>query len=523
MPELDITTRFRRFDAMGELASPRRDEVSGFLFFEGRIGRTGIQVYEDGGGKTHRELRIPEEVFDPVSMRSFEQVPVTNTHPEDLLTTDNAADHACGGTAEVRQDGEWLVAPLSVWKREAIEYIDAGRVELSNGYTCELDPTQVPELVAKWGPYDFIQRKIRGNHVALVDEARAGPEARLRLDSGDARMVASPHHLNPAPSADQPTREPTPMPQIVRIDGHTFNVDDASAGLIQREIDRVIEKAKADGAAATTAEKQRADGLAKTLGIVKSNACRIISIAERRGARLDGMKARMMACDECAGEGKIDEEQCGYCGGSGKVRMHDEIKAMGGGESEEGDEGAPDDEELIDGDEEMLEADELETEQEEPKPKGDSKRRDAARELRRKQVAVLVKKRADSMQRRIDRAVKARVALEVEARRHIDADTKLDGVDTTGVHKLVLAKLEPGLKLDGRDAAFIASAYEVATTRAKGNADAAPGAIDAARGPAIVAPAPRADTTTRGAVTKSRNDFAASRRDAWKDPAPAKK
>lgn len=527
MPAPAVTSRVRRFDAMGELASPRRDEVSGFLFFEGKIGRTGVQEYFDGTGKAHRELRIPEEVFDPESMISFEQVPVTNAHPPELLTVDNAADYACGGTAGVREDGDWLVAPLSVWKREAITYIEAGRVELSNGYTCELDPTQDPELLAKWGPYDFIQRKIRGNHVALVDEARAGPEARLRLDSGDARMVALPH-LNPAPAADPPTREPTPMPQIVRIDGHTFNVDDASAPLIQREIERVIEKLKADGTAAVSAEKQRADGLAAKLGIVKVRAARVIDIAVKRGERIDGMKARMMSCDECSGQGKVDEESCGYCGGSGKVRMHDEIKAIQHQEPD-GDEASPDDEDHGDeeGDEEMLDADELETEAPEPKgkPTTDAKRRaDAARDQRRKEGLALAKKRSDSMQRRITRAVNARVALEVQARRHLDADAKLDGVDALGVQKLVLAKLEPKLKLDGRSADFIANAYEVAVGRVDGDAPTAPSAIDRARGNPIPAPARGADRIDSvGAVNKARDDFAASRRDAWKEPAQAKK
>ena len=37
--------------------------------------------------------------------------------------------------------------------------------------------------------YDFIQRNIRANHVAIVDRARAGDSARIRLDSADAVLV----------------------------------------------------------------------------------------------------------------------------------------------------------------------------------------------------------------------------------------------------------------------------------------------------------------------------------------------
>jgi hypothetical protein len=52
---------------------------------------------------------------------------------------------------------------------------------LSCGYTCDLEKA---EDGAKWCgiDYDFIQRNIRYNHVAIVDRARAGDDARIRMD-----------------------------------------------------------------------------------------------------------------------------------------------------------------------------------------------------------------------------------------------------------------------------------------------------------------------------------------------------
>jgi hypothetical protein len=38
-------------------------------------------------------------------------------------------------------------------------------------------------------PYTHVQRRIRYNHLALCDKARAGAQATLRLDADDAIMV----------------------------------------------------------------------------------------------------------------------------------------------------------------------------------------------------------------------------------------------------------------------------------------------------------------------------------------------
>ena len=51
--------------------------------------------------------------------------------------------------------------------------------ELSCGYNLRLDETPG---VWEGQPYDAIQRDIEINHLALVDKARAGEQARLNID-----------------------------------------------------------------------------------------------------------------------------------------------------------------------------------------------------------------------------------------------------------------------------------------------------------------------------------------------------
>ena len=60
-------SRIYRADASA-LSPPERME-NGWLRVDGKIARIGIQEYDDAAGKLHRELRIPEEVFDEASLR----------------------------------------------------------------------------------------------------------------------------------------------------------------------------------------------------------------------------------------------------------------------------------------------------------------------------------------------------------------------------------------------------------------------------------------------------------------------
>ena len=62
--------------------------------------------------------------------------------------------------------------------------LDYGLRELSLGYSLDLEETP-----GEWQgqPYDVIQRNIRVNHLALVEKARAGDSARLNIDGEDTQ------------------------------------------------------------------------------------------------------------------------------------------------------------------------------------------------------------------------------------------------------------------------------------------------------------------------------------------------
>lgn len=171
-----------RYDKASPLSKPVR-LPNGFVRAEGYLTRTGIFVYRDSNGRTVRELRTPDEVMSRETVDSFALVPVTNDHPPELLTADNAKRYAVGAVSEqVQPDGDKLRASLMITDAKTIEEVQSGKVELSCGYTAD-----VVAEAGTWNGqrYDARQTNIRGNHVAIVDTGRAGPECALRMDAAD--------------------------------------------------------------------------------------------------------------------------------------------------------------------------------------------------------------------------------------------------------------------------------------------------------------------------------------------------
>lgn len=175
----------RRYD-QSALRSPIRD-ANGWLRFDAYLTRTGVFEYLNADGSMRRELRLPEHVFSSQSLASFQMVPLTNDHPDVPLDASNTSQFQRGHMgSDVRQDGDYVRASGLISDAALVKMVEEGKSELSCGYDCDLDT--VPGLW-KGIKYDAVQREIRGNHVAVVDRGRAGPTARIRVDSADAIMV----------------------------------------------------------------------------------------------------------------------------------------------------------------------------------------------------------------------------------------------------------------------------------------------------------------------------------------------
>lgn len=129
-------------------------------------GETPIEA--DDGGKVIIQ-REESEVFKPETLASFEGKPITIGHPYDFVSPDNWHLLAKGTIQNVRRgEGDHsndLLADLLITDSIAISLVKKGLREVSCGYEAEYTQTDDGK---------GIQTNIIGNHLALVEQGRAG-------------------------------------------------------------------------------------------------------------------------------------------------------------------------------------------------------------------------------------------------------------------------------------------------------------------------------------------------------------
>ena len=209
----------------------RREPEGYLLCLNVPVARTGMQEYlpEElglGSGPGFIQVYRPEEeVFAPETMASFEAVPVTNDHPRDGVDLDNIRRLQAGHAQNVRrgsgEEADLLLADLVITDERLIEAILNGKREISCGYTYE--------LAEENGRY--IQRKIRGNHIAVVDAGRAGSRVSIKDHMGSKGK---------APGASFPVQ-----------DNQTF---ERRKGFMKKGLGKILARMAKDGDVETVAE-----------------------------------------------------------------------------------------------------------------------------------------------------------------------------------------------------------------------------------------------------------------------------
>lgn len=189
------------------------------------IARTGTQQYSsDECGMDSDEMvnvqREETEVFSNATMASFEGMPVTDDHPNNEVTADNAKYLTCGHAQNIRrgEDGEQdlLIADLIITDPELIRKIQSGKREVSCGYNFKLT----------YENDAYYQRDIRGNHIAIVGSGRAGSRVSIKDSAESARNERSNHM--------KPKKAVSPLARLI----HAFARDE---GTTPEELAEVLE------------------------------------------------------------------------------------------------------------------------------------------------------------------------------------------------------------------------------------------------------------------------------------------
>lgn len=159
-----------------KLSEHRYKTPEGYLIcVDSILARTGKQTYnrsEIFGDSENDGLievdRKAEEVFSPETMASFENKPICVEHPDVDVNSGNISEFAVGFVRDIHK-GEYegepvMLGTLVITDAKTVEEIEEGKhTDLSCGYDCDIDDSENPQ-----------QRNIRGNHVALCEQGRAG-------------------------------------------------------------------------------------------------------------------------------------------------------------------------------------------------------------------------------------------------------------------------------------------------------------------------------------------------------------
>jgi len=300
----DEPTQVWRYD-VGEFRAPV-ETPNGYLKCDAKITRVGVFDYRLPDGNLRKELRLPDEVFRDDALQTFELVPLTNNHPSERLDATNTRKYAAGLVQRVRRHDNTVAAEVLITDADAIKDARSGKTQLSCGYTCEVVPMQgvtsgipgIPDGLH----YDAIQRAIVGNHVAMVDRARGGPDLTLHLDAQDAIQL---DNQTNEPAGPKPGPGGQPMSDTVRltIDGVDHDLPKAAADHLGKHLKTLLEHTE-------QLEKQntelvaRADGAEKTLEEFKAEWTpeKVRELVAER-VKLETTAARILNNDEL----KLDE------------------------------------------------------------------------------------------------------------------------------------------------------------------------------------------------------------------------
>src|SRR5690625_1667018 len=163
-------------------------DQNGYITVKG-VPLTKAGVYEYMGSelgapepdRIYKVYRPADELESADTVESFKLAPFIDDH-EWLGETGTPAERkGIQGTIgeQVYFEYPYLRGNVRIHSESLQSKIKSGKVELSAGYACRYVPEQGEY---KGQPYEYVQRNIRANHLALVDKGRSGADVNIALD-----------------------------------------------------------------------------------------------------------------------------------------------------------------------------------------------------------------------------------------------------------------------------------------------------------------------------------------------------
>jgi len=175
--DLDDTGTAREFD-VNDFMTVKENPI----LREGVFQYKGSQIRGADPDKIYNVYRPLEELEKPETLKSIVGLPIYDDHEMVGGNYPRGAEERMshGSILEsIAIKGKDVVANIRIWSRTLKRLIDSGKTALSLGYKTEWEKSAG---VFEGIRYDYIQRNIRGNHLALVNHGRNGTAV---LDQSD--------------------------------------------------------------------------------------------------------------------------------------------------------------------------------------------------------------------------------------------------------------------------------------------------------------------------------------------------
>lgn len=162
--------------------SARQVDRNGYITIAANpISRSGIFQYlgksidkQAEPNKIYNVFRSAEELENPEALESMKLLPLIDEHvmlgplERNLTPPENKGVQGSTGENIIFKNGV-LFAPLKIFSQTLADMIKMGKRALSLGYHCRF--IRQPGIF-EGQSYDYVQKDIRGNHLALVSQAR---------------------------------------------------------------------------------------------------------------------------------------------------------------------------------------------------------------------------------------------------------------------------------------------------------------------------------------------------------------
>lgn len=293
-------------DINDDSSSQRVDDINGWYEVKDNpISKVGVFSYSGASigapdaDRIYMVYRPASELSSQECINSFKLLPWINNHTmlgsaqEGLTPAEQKGVQGVTGEDVYFKD-DTLYANIKLFSENMAGLIESGKKELSCGYRC----------VYKFIPgvyngvnYDAIQCDIRGNHLALVDEGRMGPDVavmdkkldsfKFTIDSKELKPMAKEDKQAAAPSLDDAFKMIKDLKdgydKLTSIMGNK----DASAGT-QPQLDANGDPVDPDAGTSADGEKLNADKKAADKKVADDKAAADKLEADKKGK--DGMK-----------------------------------------------------------------------------------------------------------------------------------------------------------------------------------------------------------------------------------------